>query len=129
MSSLARQRRKAEARFARQTGGSMLSHLFEAGARIEGRPFADIVSRAVADFYRAPSGCCFGCGGNYGRGAAFLVVHAAVRPTTAALAVACHRCWYADGYLDALSVAAEVTLQKLLPSGQWLEPVPAHDTS
>jgi hypothetical protein len=130
MSSLSRQRRKAESRFARKTGGTVLAHLFEAGTRIEGRPFADIIARAVNDFYRMPSGCCFACKGDYGRGSAFLVAHAAVKPTSAALAVACARCWGREDRLEALSAAAEATLQKLLPSGRWLEPLPlTHDTS
>jgi hypothetical protein len=123
MSSMARHRRRAEARFANKAGGNLLAHLFEAGTRIEGRPFAGIITRAIIDFQHAPSGCCFACEGDYGRGAAFLVAHAAVKPTSAALAVACNQCWSREDYLEALSDAAELTLQKLLP-GRWLEPLP-----
>lgn len=77
----------ARARFARKTGGTIISHLFEAGERIEG-PFASIITEAVTEFYRRPCGCCFACKGDWGHfPSAFLVAHAAVNPTSAALAV------------------------------------------
>ena len=123
MSSLARQRRKAEARFGRQTGGTVLSHLFEAGTPVAGRPHADIITRAIADFFRRPTGSCFGCGGDWGRApSAFLVCHAAVKPTSAALAVACKECWGREDYLEVLSDAAETTLRKLV-AGHWQTPL------
>lgn len=113
----------ARARFKRKTGGTIISHLFEAGERIDGRPHADIVSRAVTDFYREPSGACFSCRSSIGRPSAFLVAHAAHRPRGAALAYACSRCWGAENYLTALSDAAEASLSKLVP-GRWLSPLP-----
>lgn len=128
MSSLGRLRRKAEARFRRQTGGNMLVHLFEAGERIQGRPHADLIARTIADFYRMPSGAWFCCKGDWGRvPAAFLIAHAAVRPTGAALAVACSKCSGREDHLEALSVAAEATLQRFAPGGRF-EPLPV-DTS
>lgn len=118
----------AKRRFARKTGGAVVTHLFEAGERIES-PYADIILKAMNDFQRSPAGCCFGCKKDWGRApAAFLVCHAAVKPTSAALAVACARCWGREDYLEALSDAAEASLSKLVP-GRWLTALPAHDTS
>jgi hypothetical protein len=116
----------ARARFKRKTGGEVITHLFEIGTRIEG-PFAAIITKAIEEYRRQPSGCCFGCRADFGRGAAFLVCHPAVRPTSAALAVACATCWGAENYLEALSDAAEASLSKLVP-GRWLDPLGA-DTS
>lgn len=123
------ERRATEAarrRFQRKTDGNVVTHLFEIGTRIDG-PFASVITGAIEEFHRQPSGRCFGCKGDYGRGAAFLVCHAPVKPTGAALAVACHRCWSRDNYLEALSDAAEATLRTLVP-GRWLTPLPV-DTS